>query len=153
MLSPDKFQVVRAKQLKPGQLAFLIDRDMEPVLIGEANEYHVAIFFQADGDRSNTKLVEELEGAALLFEEWEPEVDWTGVEKLDHMENRHSALVIAGTSLSIIAAPPSRGGYIAVKIRDLPQENSSIAYGFRHWKLVHPVGEDRCETLIEYPSS
>ena len=64
------------------------------------------------------------------------------MEKLDNMDDRYGALVVAGKDVSIVARPPRNVGYCLIKVGELESENpSGVAFAYRSWRIVKDHGD------------
>ena len=139
-------KIRRAKNLKHGELAYLQDLDMSLVIVGTINEITVAVMLGADVSKCTTRNVEDLSGAAFSIDAIRFEGDVKSLERLEIMDDRYEALVVSGSSLLLVARPPSNAGYVTIEIAELEEQNpSSIAFAYRAWRIV----KDDNERVVE----
>lgn len=147
MFPIDWVRITRAKNLKPGEFAFLPERDFERVLVGtdkSAPDYTIAVLLDTDHAESKVGVVEKLEGPAFVVDKYRFEGVITSLHKLDAMDDRYGALAVSGAEASVVVRHPHEPGLI--KVGDLEEENpSGIPFAYRKWRIVKDRGQSPVE--------
>jgi hypothetical protein len=134
-------KITRAIHLRHGDLAYLPDFDMSKALVGTINEFTVAVMLGADPSKCTTRTVEDLAGPAFTINGIRFEGDIRSLEKLETMDDSYEALVVCGKDVLLVARPPSNVGYVTIKVAELEQGNSNIAFAYRNWRIVKDHGD------------
>lgn len=142
-------RVTRARSLTYGDFAYLPELDSSRVLIGtdpKDPDYTVAVMLDADVSKCTVTVVEELEGPAFKVGGFRFEGDIESLEKLEQMDDRYGALIVAGKDIAIAARPAGNVGYCQIKVAELEEENpSQVAFAYRRWRVVKDYGQSVVE--------
>jgi hypothetical protein len=140
MIPAQALRICAAEQLQPGQFAFLHEFDHAPAIVGKVHQHTVAVVLDGDLAKVHSRETTDLSGAATVIQNWEAELDYTSVERLDLMDDRAGALVIQRNSLAIAATPPSGRGYVVAAVAELDHDGGTVQYGFSRWRAVYRDG-------------
>ncbi|WP_126172851.1 hypothetical protein [Altericroceibacterium xinjiangense] len=143
MLPVENISIVRARDLEPGDFAFVHDID-RPVVIGQDNDFSIAVILDLESDWPVCESV-DLRGFATKIHGWSIELEPRGAEKLDTADDKILSLTLSRRGLGVVGLPPSKRGWTVVNLKEV--EGPDEPHIYRKWRAVSRTGE-RVEELF-----
>ena len=144
MIPLEWMHIVPVEDLQPGDLAFLLELESEKVLIGGlGGDAPTMVAFPDDPAASAVRL-DHFEGNALVIRDWQVEVDYTKLVRMDYLDRRAGALIVLSGRVAI-ACPPPRGGQptVFLPLREVEMPNPPARYAFTDWRIFKMHGDEK----------
>ena len=143
MIPLEWIRIVPIDQLQPGDLAFLVGDFRKRLLVGELDGLVVATC--PDDPKPDLFQIQMVDGHALVFRDWEVEVDHTTLSPSSHLQDKIGSLLIAEGTLSILCLGKGGMGYRALPLRNGGTETAGKQYCLRVWRIFKSNGDEKVE--------